>query len=585
MRQAHATLCPALLLLLGGALAAGAAELQPQGWHVVRPGDTLLNLTRAYTGSTDPWRDNWGLNTFVVDPDLLQPGWRLRLLLQPAHSRPAAQLVQLERRVESKPAPQPWGPAQVGDLLLDRDAVRTFDGASTEIAFTDGGHLRLTERSLVFLVRPSRAAVSSRRGVEIVEGEADLQLGNAGAAPREVEVVAGSARGALRSAPGSEASSRTRRAVAGGSQWMIYQGDATLAAGGKRVELAAGTGSTVAAKSPPTPPEALLPAPTLRPTLGSSTVASHLELAWEAVSGATRYIAELCPDPACGVVLQRATALAEPRWRPEPVAPGEYFWRASAVAVSGLDGFPASAQPLSALDHEPDTLAPETRLGVGGPHIEVDGKPVFSGDAIVRLTATDEGSGVARRTIFVDGAEAEESRLRAAWGSGEHRVEARVTDHAGNESVVGPLIFEVDADAPEIDLEPATAAADPRGVWRMLSELSWTADQGWSAWRWISGERRLHRDLVRGAWSLGGSEPTLSLAWRGTPRVSGDGAQPIPDGPSLAFTARDEGTGVATFRLRPKQRREGDRQILVLRFDASDRLGNRRVLTLEVRPD
>lgn len=585
MRQAHATICPALLLLLGGALAAGASELQPQGWHVVRPGDTLLDLTRTYTGSTDPWRDNWGLNTFVQDPDLLQPGWRLRLLLQPAHSRPAAQLVQLARRVESKPAPQPWGPAQVGDLLLDRDAVRTFDGASTELAFTDGGHLRLTERSLVFLVRPTQSVASARRGVEIVEGEADLQLGDAGAARREVEVVAGSARAALRTAPGSEASSRTRRAVAGGSQWMIYQGDATLAAGGKRVELAAGTGSTVAAKSPPTPPEALLPAPALRPTHGSATVAAHLELAWEAVPGAARYIAELCPDSACGVVLQRVTALAEPLWRPEPIEPGDYYWRASAVAPSGLDGFAAPAQALSALDHEPDTLAPEARLGVGGPHVEIDGEPVFSGEAIVQLTASDEGSGVARRTLLVDGTAAEESRLRGPWASGEHRVEARVADRAGNEAVVGPLIFTVDADAPQIELEPATAGSDSNGVWRMLSELSWTADQGWSAWRWISGERRLHRDLVRGTWSLGGGEPTLSLAWRGTPHISGDGTQAIPGGPSLAFTARDAGSGVATFRLRPKQRREGDRQILVLRFDSADRLGNRRVLTLEVRPD
>src|SRR5512142_2076190 len=66
-----------------------------EGWHIVRPGDTLEGITLHYLGSAAAWRDNWRLNPFVTEPDLLQPGWRLRVLMQPAAARPAAQVRQI----------------------------------------------------------------------------------------------------------------------------------------------------------------------------------------------------------------------------------------------------------------------------------------------------------------------------------------------------------------------------------------------------------------------------------------------------------------------------------------------------------
>lgn len=584
MRLALAAACSGLLTLSAAVVAAPAEEIQPQGWHVVRPGDTLQGLTRAYTGSIDPWRQNWELNTFVEDPDLLQPGWRLRLLLQPARSRPAAQLLQVARRVESKPAPQPWGSAQVGDLLLDRDAVRTFEGSSAELAFTDGGTLRLTESSLVFLVRPTGAGATSRRAVEIVEGQADLDLG-ARAAARQVEMIAGPARGSLRAGPDEEAVARTRRLPAGDSHWMVYSGQGAVAAAGRSVDLPAGTGSKVEPKAPPTPPEPLLPAPRLLPVRGAATVASRLALAWEPVPGSVGYVAELCGDASCATPLERAVGLTQTSWRPAAVAPGNYFWRVNAIAASGLDGFPSPPQALAALEREPDTEAPQTRLGVGGPHIEIDGQPLFAGTAIVRLTATDAGSGVASREIRIDGEPATEAQLAGPWASGEHRVEARVVDGAGNVSTVGPLVFEVDADGPGIVFEPATPAESTRSTWRELSQLSWRTDQGWTAWRWVSSKRSLDSGVMRGKWSLVENAPTVVFALTRSGELR-DGIQlAVEAGTSLAVSALDEGAGVESFSLHPKQQQVGDRKILVLYFKAADRLGNASHLRIEAHPE
>ena len=584
MRLALATACSGLLLLAAAGPAARAEELQPQGWHVVRPGDTLQGLTRTYTGSFEPWRENWGLNTFVTDPDLLQPGWRLRLLLQPLRSRPAAQLLQVARRVETKPAPQPWGAAQVGDLLLDRDAVRTFEDSSAELGFTDGGSLRLTESSLVFLVRPVRGGDAGRRAVEIVEGQADLDLGP-GATRRQVEVIAGPARGSLSAGPESEGSSRTRRLPAGDSHWMVYRGQGAVAAAGARVELPAGTGSKVAPKAPPTPPEPLLPAPRTLPVRGTATVAARLQLAWEAVPGAVGYVAELCGEATCATPIERAVGLTQTGWRPAPVDPGAYFWRVNAVAASGLDGFPSPPQALAALDREPDTQGPESRLGVGGPHLELADGYLFGGDAIVRLTASDAGSGVAKRIVFIDGDEAPEERLAGPWASGEHRVEARVVDGAGNESRVGPLVFQVDADGPGIVFEPSPPAESSRSTWRMLSELAWRADRGWTAWQWVSGQRKLGSDVVRGRWSLVENAPTVIFALARSGQLRDGIELAVEAGSSLAVSALDDPAGVESFSLRPKQQTVGDRQILVLYFEAADRLGNSSHLRVEAYPD
>ncbi|MCL4839149.1 MAG: LysM peptidoglycan-binding domain-containing protein, partial [Thermoanaerobaculia bacterium] len=147
-RAAHLLLALALLPTVAAG-AAGELLAPGRGWHVVRPGDTLEGITAFYLGSPARWRENWALNPGVRDPNLLRPGERLQVLIEPERSRPAAQLSRRAREVDARQLPRDWTSAVLGDLLVSRDGVRTGERSSAELAFTDGSRVWMSERSLV----------------------------------------------------------------------------------------------------------------------------------------------------------------------------------------------------------------------------------------------------------------------------------------------------------------------------------------------------------------------------------------------------------------------------------------------------
>ena len=63
-----------------------AEEIEPSGWVVVQPGDSLWLLAEKHLGDALLWEDIYDLNTGPLpgggtlrDPNLIHPGWRLRL--------------------------------------------------------------------------------------------------------------------------------------------------------------------------------------------------------------------------------------------------------------------------------------------------------------------------------------------------------------------------------------------------------------------------------------------------------------------------------------------------------------------------
>src|SRR5262249_26057143 len=121
------------------------------GWHVVKEGETLENITRRYLGTSEGWRDNWKLNPQLASPHKLLPGQRIRVIL--ARELPArfARIDRISRRVERKPEPDPWTPAKAGDRLAERHGLQTYRASSAELRFEDNTQLTLTEESLIFL--------------------------------------------------------------------------------------------------------------------------------------------------------------------------------------------------------------------------------------------------------------------------------------------------------------------------------------------------------------------------------------------------------------------------------------------------
>jgi hypothetical protein len=147
---------------------------EPTSWHTVRPGETLRGITARFLGSSELWQEIHRLNPGIIDPDRIAPGQRIRVPAEKS-SIPAARLERLSRQVEEQPSPIPWQNAQVGDMLVERDAVRTRQKSSAEMQFLDGARLTVTEDSLVFLQRSGKTLSGSpKKSIEIVQGAAEL---------------------------------------------------------------------------------------------------------------------------------------------------------------------------------------------------------------------------------------------------------------------------------------------------------------------------------------------------------------------------------------------------------------------------
>jgi len=580
-RAAHLLL--ALALLPASLQAADDPPPPGRGWHVVRPGDTLEGITAFYLGSAARWRENWALNPAVRDPNLLRPGERLQVLIEPDHSRPAAQLRRRAREVDARQLPRDWTSALLGDLLVSRDGVRTGERSSAELAFTDGSRVWMTERSLVFL-RPAPGAGSrpgARREVEVVAGRADIELAASPAAAAEVELVMGGARASLRAPAGEGAQSRARREEERAAV-MVYRGEGQIAAAGSRVALAAGTGSVVAAGGPPAPAESLLPAPRpLAPEPGEARGREALLFAWEEVAGAAGYAVELCADPECGALVERFAELPAAPFRPPGELPlGELFWRVTPTAASGLDGYPSPAVGFTLLAVEPprDRTPPSGELFLSGVTWEAGGKRFARADSRVEARVADAEGGEVTLAARLDGEPLAAGRLAGPWEDGPRRIEAAATDAAGNTAALPPLEFVADGTPPVLTSEREDLPGARRRGWRWLAELAWREPgRAWTTWKWIDRRNYLGRSRVPPlTWAVAGGEPALALTAREPVRLSGGVEALLGKGETIVLRFADEGSGLDRVEV-ARQRRDGVTQAggwAPLRLSAVDRLGN-----------
>ena len=332
--------------------------------HVVQPGETLIGLTLQELGDAALWPHNWRLNPELKDPHHLDPGQRI--LVYRRGGAPSAEIRALSKHVDKKPHPDPtWIAASVGDPLRERDGVRTYEKSSAELAFDDGARLTLGEQSLVFLQRVGASLRGQpTRTLEIVEGQADLRSPRPQPEQpvREVEILVGGARTTTRTGSAPSAEARARRAAEGGAQLMVFAGESEVEAAGKTVAVGAGQGTAVPKGGPPRAPEALLEAPL--PALPAPQARfdhSNPRFAWSPVRGARSYVIDVCRDPECGELIDRATSLTRTQWTPAAGLPvGQLYWRVTAVSASGLDGYasPAQALEISTLWRRPEPARP-----------------------------------------------------------------------------------------------------------------------------------------------------------------------------------------------------------------------------------
>ncbi len=439
--------------LAEGAGSQGAPEtglrLQ-EGWHVVRPGDTLEKISRKYLGAPIRWPENWELNPEVSDPNRIYPGQRLRILLPGSLPDDGALVFRISRKVENQLLPLSWQDARLNDLLQSRDSLRTFDKSSAELWFFDDTHLVLSESSLVVIGNQradSRAELPTQ--IEIKLGQADLSGSLPDPAEDSIEIVLGDAVAQPRAGASGEVETRARRPEAGGAQLMVYQGESDLEAAGARVEVAEGMGSVVSEGEPPGPPEKLLPAAEgLVPKDGAVVAERRPELRWDAVDGAVSYTLEVCLDPRCGQLEARRTGLEETRWQSDVDLPlGNLLWRVTAVSRSGLDGFPTASTRLEITDRPRDEQPPRITWKITGPQARI-GDTLVVGPGFEVEVEVDDPSGVGSWSPIVDGEPVSPQSLATDLAAGKHTLAIRAVDKAGNEGTSETVTFTFDPDPP-----------------------------------------------------------------------------------------------------------------------------------------
>jgi len=460
-----------LLLILCGAGIVHADDTPPPagngkkdtlGWYIVRPGDTLEGITVQFLGEKSLWRDNWRLNPSVRDPNRLRIGQRLRIIIQRQLPPRTAQILSVGGRVDQQPSPNPWIPAARGNLLKEEDGVRTHQNSSTQLEFDDRTRLTINESSLVFLREVSRSLGGvDREQIEVVEGQADIDLQPERADSTDVELILGEVRAAPKPGPSGRARSRLRQADEGGAQIMVYGGRTKVRSAGSGVDVPAGSGTTVAKDGRVGRVEKLLPTVGLIEPAAKAVISFANPLfSWKEVDGSAGYTLEVCRNRDCSELVYRKTGLKKSMFRPSELPQGRLFWRVTAVAPSGLDGYPSKTRPLN-IDGIADRFRPALVL-VPGPGLRA-GETTLRGlpGASFRFAAMDEASGVASIRYRWDGGAWKQDHGKAIplpSGSGEHILEAEALDYADRTSGLLHLRVVCEDEAP-----PAPELRSTRG--------------------------------------------------------------------------------------------------------------------------
>jgi len=443
-------LLPWLLVLFPTAFpcwgqAGKAAQTKPEDvveWYVVLPGDNLYTITEKFLGDADLWTENHRLNPHIKDPNLLRIGERLRIITSRTMPMSQAEVEKVIRDVKRRAPNDPWHKARVGDILVEKNEVRTFRRASTRLRFDDGSHLNIKEESLIFLRKVGHNLRGvDRQSIEIIEGEADLAQRGKRKRHSDIEILVGGVLAKPEPDDSGLFATRTRKAEGGQAHVMVYDGKTAVDSAGTTVDVPKGMGTVVDQGQPPAPPRKLLSAPKLlSPGNGLGLAFANPQFSWQPVADAASYTFELCDDPQCLTPTFRQTRIAGTSYQGEVLSKGPHYWRVTAVSSENLDGFPSQAHLLEITADRPDTLAPSVvAYPSGNGRVEEPDSILLGPTGAIQLIAQDDAAGVAG--IQFRWNEDEWQTYAGQWltlpeGQDAAILQARATDNIGKVSQV-----------------------------------------------------------------------------------------------------------------------------------------------------
>ena len=346
-----------LWFLLLAAATVAAAEPEPEWRYTIRPGDTLIGVSRQYLAEPRDWPRLARLNR-VVDPQRLMPGTTLRIPLAMLRQTAApAELVAVSGEVLLTLPQAPPRPAVAGDRLPAGTILVTAANSSAGIRFADGSRLTLQPGSRMALDTVSVYAGGGMADtrLRLQEGRAEIQANPQKARGNRLEVITPSAVAAVRGTHFRVA------AAADAAREETLAGNVAVMAVDETVSVGEGFGTRVERGQPPRPPVALLPAPDVG-DLPARIERLPVAFAVGAVAGAAAWHGEIAADAEFTRILLEKTS-DTPRLVFADLPDGDYVLRVRAVDALGLQGRDAQhAFVVAARPFPPLPLAP----GQGG---------------------------------------------------------------------------------------------------------------------------------------------------------------------------------------------------------------------------
>ena len=357
MKHRYFVACAALCAGLAGPLAAGAAGpaatpagAEPETTYVVKPGDTLMGISKTLLvdGERHGAYQRLARHNALKDPNNIAPGTTLRIPLAWLRREAAtARVIAVVGDVQAG-----GRPLKVGDMVAEGAELASGAGGYATLEFADRSVLRIRPLSRV-LVETHKSAPT------LAEFETRLRLG-AGAVEATVakqrapnfRITTPTANMAVR---GTEFRVRGSESV---SQAEVIEGRVGVAsAAGAQVAVDAGFGTVVRQGEAPAAPVRLLGAPDIS-RVEQLQQRPMVRLTFTRLEGAVTYRAVVATDRDMRDVIAEATVYRADV-RVVDLRDGEYFYSLRGVDSLGLEGREAQGRfRLKAHPLPPTSVAP-----------------------------------------------------------------------------------------------------------------------------------------------------------------------------------------------------------------------------------
>ncbi len=362
-----------LLLMLCGCLlhSAHAAEMSdttsiPEWRYTVRPGDTIIGISKRYLVDAFQWNQIQKHNT-VINPRRLKPGQTLRIPLSLLKQKPVpATLQSFSGNVAVVDSAGLKRAPQINELLSVGTQIHTAENSSATIKFADDSLLTVQPNASIQLDTMSMyeggGMVDTK--VRLQQGRAEV-LANPNKTPHQrMQIITPSAVAAVR---GTQFRVSTESVT---TREETTEGKVALEASGAQVELETGFGSVAETGKPPSAPVQLLAAPS---TILLPSLVERLPMRFDLVENAQAkaWQGQIATDKQFNQILLEKRA-DKPRLVFADLPDGHYVLRVRAEDALGLQGLDALHQfELNARPFSPLLTSPKAKAEVRNAQTEL----------------------------------------------------------------------------------------------------------------------------------------------------------------------------------------------------------------------